>query len=305
MLHCEKISTHILRHYHKYVIFWSFALIFDLFILLYMIIYFLENLFDNASIKSSSILILFIHIIILCILIAVAIYNKDVLNGKRVALQNKMLLEQIDKNQCYQLQVREKAILLQKEEIEFKKHISNIDALMKNGRTTEIADYISLLNRNEFVDKINIFTGKAMLDIMFSEKQQKAIEYDICLKIDYQLNARIHHLSEYDMSILFSNLLDNALESAAQSKEKVVLCEVSKKTEYMDLIIVQNSCDEEPMIRKNMPISRENNESHGYGTKIVQRKVQLYKGNLFYEYDKQNKIFSAYILIPVQDANIV
>lgn len=265
-----------------------------------MSVYFLENLFQLSDITKSFVLFFAAHMVLLVILVLLAVYDRRILYEKRIAIQTEQAVEQIEQNQLYQMQLQEKAMLVRQEEVEFNKHIANIAKMTSEEKTEEIAAYISDLKSVSIENVVQHFTGKATLDLMFNEKLQIANTKQIKLEIDYQQNARVHCISEYDMTLLLSNLLDNALESAAYSKERKVSCEVFRKTQYMDLIVVQNSCDIAPSMRNGLPISDRLIEGHGYGTKLIQKKVAKYNGNLQYVYDAQNKQLSVTILLPIQ-----
>lgn len=299
MMQSDKFIDNILSNHQKYVMLWCIVLVVDLFMLLYMIVYFLDHLFQRIPIEWMSIAIFFAHMMLFCILIGLAVYDKRVIDKKQVALQSDRLLEELEKNQIYQLQLHEKIMLMQKEEAEFKNHIATITTLMQNGKTSEIANYIDTRNPASPVITIQKFTGKAMIDLMFAEKLQMAANDNIQLEIDYQPDVRVHDLSEYDMSILFSNLLDNALKSASLSEERTVSCEVRRKNAYMDLIVITNSCDNAPLMWQGLPISFRSEELHGYGTKIIQKKVEAYHGHLRYEYDEEKRKFFAYVLLSI------
>lgn len=296
----DRILNDILEHRQRYAVIWCVLVILNLFLLLYMSVYFLENLFQLSDITKSFVLFFAAHMVLLVILVLLAVYDRRVFYEKRLAMQKERALEQIEKNQVYQMQLQQKAMLVQQEEVEFNKHIANIATMTSEEKTEEIAAYINALKPVSIEKEVQRFTGNAILDLMFNEKLRIANRKQIELAIDYQPNAHVHCLSEYDMSLLLSNLLDNALESAEHSIERKVSCEVCRKTQYMDFIVVQNSCDTAPLMRNGLPISDRLMEGHGYGTKIIQRKVKQYNGNMLYAYDEQNKQFSVSILLPRQ-----
>lgn len=108
-------------------------------------------------------------------------------------------------------------------------------------------------------------------------------------------------ISSYDISSLFNNILDNAVEAAELSDEKSIFMEITNSMNSYHKIIVKNSCDFKPKSEKEKLITtKSNKEAHGFGTKSIHNVVKKYGGELHWEYDEEIKEFKLIILIPIE-----
>mgnify|MGYP002513846019 FL=1 len=113
------------------------------------------------------------------------------------------------------------------------------------------------------------------------------------------MSDNLKFINGYDISALFNNLLDNAVEAAAESSEKFIHIEITNSLSSYHKIIVINSCDIEPKSKKgNLITTKRNKDIHGFGTKSIRKTVKKYNGELHWEYDNANKQFKLVILFP-------
>lgn len=135
-------------------------------------------------------------------------------------------------------------------------------------------------------------TGNEFLDVIISDKIKKAHAENINIEcnIDFSSGSFIEPL---DISTIFGNILDNAIEAAKKVKneERNIFCK-AKKQRGMLVILVEN--DYSITSEKN---KKRNAQLHGYGLKNVHETVLRYGGE--YSIDKTANLFRISIIIPI------
>lgn len=179
-----------------------------------------------------------------------------------------------------------------------KKHYHNIYSMA--GDNDEIKNYIdSIVDDLDASNKIGKTSNK-LLDLIINK-------YDfVCVKNNLTFERQINYsgfgfIDGDDLTALFNNLLDNAVESATKSTERRVKFEIGK-INSMIVVDLSNSCDEEPSVDKNRLVSSKADKSvHGYGFKSITRSVKKYGGDIEFSYDNNEKMFNISIIFMNKD----
>lgn len=176
---------------------------------------------------------------------------------------------------------------------DIKNHLSNIYSLSDDSLKTKA--YIEgIVNDIDSANQIGKTKNK-LLDLIIKK-------YDfICHKKGITFEKNIHtsnldRISDSDLTAIFNNLLDNAVEAAQKSAKKHIVLNINN---FGDIIHVdfQNSCDEAPIVKNHNLISIKNDrKAHGYGYKSVSRTVKKYNGDIEWQYDGKERIFSVSII---------
>jgi sensor histidine kinase regulating citrate/malate metabolism len=107
-------------------------------------------------------------------------------------------------------------------------------------------------------------------------------------------------MSDMDVSALFGNMLDNAIESAEKQKDekkRLVGLYITQEKQFLK-IRTENYCDEEIKFKGGMPITTKRDKRiHGYGMKSMQKTVEKYGGSA--RASLENNWFELKILIPL------
>lgn len=178
---------------------------------------------------------------------------------------------------------------------DYKNHLSAINDMCDS---TDVKNYI-----NNMFNDINKYhriakTKNKFLDIILNKYtdmcEAAGILFDVNVSTD-----NLDFISNYDISSLFNNILDNAYEAALKSKQKNIYLEISRVLGAYHKIIVRNSSDFQPKTHNDKLIStKTDKESHGFGTKSIQQVVNKYHGELQWDYDDNKKEFKLIILFP-------
>lgn len=143
-------------------------------------------------------------------------------------------------------------------------------------------------------------TNNRILDLILSKYIDLCDDKKITFDIDI-ISNNLDLLNGNDISSLFNNLLDNAVEAAEKSKDKTISLQISTSISSYHKITIINSCDVPPNSKDGKLITTKRNQKvHGFGTKSINQTISKYNGEMQFEYDNTNKLFKIIILIPIE-----
>lgn len=180
---------------------------------------------------------------------------------------------------------------------------NNILTIAEMTDSPEIKEYI-----NSMVGEIKKYnqiakTKNRFLDVILSKytdiSENKGIRFEIDIMTD-----NLSFINTYDLSSLFNNILDNAVEAAETSKDSFISLTISNSLNAYHKITVINSCKTEPKSKDGKLVTtKSDSDAHGFGTKSIQKIVNKYNGELQWGFDEQNLEFKLVILFPERDIN--
>ncbi len=178
-----------------------------------------------------------------------------------------------------------------------KNHLSTIKNLNDNP---EVEMYISkMIERLAEYCKV-CHSGNHALDVVIDKYVTECDLNNIAFKFDIK-NNNLSQVEPYDLVAILGNLLDNALEAAEQSQDKMVSIETDFRNNF-SVIIVSNSCDKNPQLSNSeFPVTTKSNKRlHGFGLKSVRKTIKKYNGDIAFEYISKEKVFIVTIMIDEQ-----
>ncbi len=145
-------------------------------------------------------------------------------------------------------------------------------------------------------------TGNAVLDTVLTSKsmlcQSKGIELRSIVD-----GACLSFMNDMDISALFGNMLDNAIEceeKIPQPERRLIRLNVVREKQFVR-IRVENYCEEPISFHDGLPqTTKEDKTLHGYGMKSMQSTVRRYGGSLVTSLE--DDWFTVKILIPIPGA---
>lgn len=143
-------------------------------------------------------------------------------------------------------------------------------------------------------------TGNKALDALLYQKRKRAEENNIKWECDVQI-PKGYAVREFDLCVLFGNLLDNALEACGRMRggESCFINIQAKTVKKCFLMEVKNSVDMEEKYAEGLT-NKENLWEHGIGLMNVGDVVRGYNGVLHIESEKGTFVTS--ILLPLHGA---
>ena len=142
-----------------------------------------------------------------------------------------------------------------------------------------------------------------MLDLILS-KYERLCEIDnIRFSVDVK-TANLHYISDTDLTALMSNLLDNAVEAAHDSKDSFIDIVIFSKNSLFDGLIIRNRSKFPPKLSDGKLLTRKNNkEIHGLGLLSVQKILKKYSAIIDWSYQEETCMFQTEIAFPKKESN--
>lgn len=152
-------------------------------------------------------------IIVICNIFLVIIINSLIKNIKSKS-ELKSINDKLDMQYNYYLNIEESHIQVRKLYHDINNHLAN----MKQLQNEDINRYIESVDKELKGFQSRFDTGNRILDIILNDKSLKCNKYDIDLFCD--INFRFCDFVEMiDVSAIFANILDNAIEACQKAKE--------------------------------------------------------------------------------------
>ena len=142
-------------------------------------------------------------------------------------------------------------------------------------------------------------TGNKVLDTILSSKSYYCINKGITLTCVVD-GEKLNFIDNMDISVLFGNALDNAIESVEKVKDKekrLIHLSVDKKKNFLK-IHIENYYEDDIIFENGLPISTKDDKIfHGYGIKSIKSIVKKYGGSAIVE--AKSNWFELRVLIPI------
>lgn len=170
---------------------------------------------------------------------------------------------------------------------DYKHEISCIRNLIEQKEYDNAISYAdAALSKSNRAVQVYVNCRSSVLNAVINTKFSEAQSYDI--NTVCQIEADIPDHMEYNLSILLSNLLDNAIESCQNSKgDSVIDLSISKFMGYYQ-ILVKNTIPESVLrSNKSLKTRKKDRRNHGWGLKSVKDIVDSYDGMMDI-YEEQN-----------------
>lgn len=168
----------------------------------------------------------------------------------------------------------------------------------------EIISKESIEHLNQIEKEIKVYeaqnkTGNKILDTILTAKSIycQSNEIELTCVVD---GAAVCFMDVMDISTLFGNALDNAIESVKRitNKEKRLIHLMVKKQKDFVRIRVENCYNNELDFENGLPVTtKKDKKYHGYGLKSIQNTVKKYNGSV--TINTKENWFELRILIPV------
>lgn len=139
------------------------------------------------------------------------------------------------------------------------------------------------------------YTEDIILNAVLTERRKAARDAGIRYEIMLHPAADVSFIEDMDKIILFGNLLDNALEAAAQTDHGFVRARLFKRNEAITVFEVKNNFAAPPQKKGAEYSTTKTTPGHGYGLKNVREVAVAYGGNLLL--DEQEGKFCAVLML--------
>ncbi len=142
-------------------------------------------------------------------------------------------------------------------------------------------------------------TGNRVLDTILSAKQLQCQTQHIAMHCVAD-GSCLGFMDVMDLSALFGNALDNAIESAVQvpPEERLIELTVGERKGFV-VITVGNSCGQIPTFEGGLPqTSKDDSGYHGFGTRSIHDTAQKYGGSA--SFSAEDGWFELKVVLPIK-----
>lgn len=179
---------------------------------------------------------------------------------------------------------------------DIKNHLQSIKALASQTDTSDaILQYIDDLD----ISSRPIISSNNNLDLILNRYKMICREKQIPFDIDVH-NSNVDFLTLPEITALFCNLLDNALEATIKSSKPYIQLRIVKKKDLLVTVInLVNSCQDAPRQNRDgfLISSKENSKEHGFGLRSVHKIISSYNGIIHTYYNEKEQLFHTIITI--------
>lgn len=179
---------------------------------------------------------------------------------------------------------------------DIKKHLQSIMDLSSTDE--KITDYIGqLLTSSDLKERGHVCDNDLLNAIIF-RYDQRCKENNVSLLPDIRSGA-LSFLSDSDITSLFCNLLDNALEAACQVTDGYIELNIHKRqnTPFVLLTLI-NSCSRNPYSNNGIiTTTKEDKQLHGFGLKSINKIVKKYDGDIQMYFKAETQTFHTIITL--------
>ena len=250
-----------------------------------------NGLFSGSFVMDIFIIRTLVDLSGIAVLYAYHIQVKEVqIRFEKDALHN--IMEMQYKN--YQLS-KENIDMVNQKYHDLKHQINILKTQSYTGKSTS---YLEKMEREIRVYETQNKTGNEILDAVLTNKAMICQNKEIELKFIIDGEA-LSFMDDMDVSALFGNMLDNAIESAEKQQEKqkrLIWLYVTREKQFVR-IRTENYCDEKIHFKNGMPVTmKKDRRLHGYGMKSIKSTVEKYHGSVVAA--QENNWFELKILLP-------
>lgn len=180
---------------------------------------------------------------------------------------------------------------------DWQNHMLVLQKMLHEGDYTKAEEYFEGLSDKTGITIQKILTGNEMLDMLLCIKEEECGKGNIVVSMEGTLSG-LTALKPVDSSILFSNLLDNAIEANGKvEKDRFIRIKARTVNESIYLEMENPMAGELQYEGDQILTTKEDSETHGFGLKNVTEIVKKYQGQ--YHIEGKDNLFSIQIIFPV------
>lgn len=177
------------------------------------------------------------------------------------------------------------------------RHLNALQQLASNN--SDVGEYVNNIvkdfNINNPINYCNNYLVNLITHRYYEICQKKKIRFHINVR-----DTKIDFMSEPDITALIDNLLENAVESAASTDDKIIDFSICVKNDNLLVIKISNSCNKNPHQHNgNFITSKAKTSLHGIGLVSIKRVVNKYNGDIQMNFDEQTKRFESIIIFTI------
>lgn len=181
---------------------------------------------------------------------------------------------------------------------DMRKHLRSIRDLAGAADDLAVVQYVTELERSPALQNRVRICGNRLLDVILARYAEVCKEKDIRFSTDIRDKA-VDFLGQSDMTALFGNLVENAVEAAGGAPDAYIELICDLRAGDVLMVSLVNSCAAPPKAdgMGGFASTKEDPDGHGLGLKSIAEVVGKYDGTLRQYYDEGTALFHTVILI--------
>ena len=229
--------------------------------------------------------------ITLFIVLVILVYQKKEMK-RLMVLKDKCIREQTEQYKMAMNKERE----LRRFRHDYNAHMTAVSGLLANEEYDKLREYIKSMGY--FKEKFNLVnSGNIITDAVFNQYKELCdkdnIEFEISGKLPENFN-----MAETDLCVLFSNLMSNAYEAAAQCEKDSSIIRTQIRNNDDDVFIkLSNSVNGEVVFKNGLPVTdKPDRKNHGFGVENILEVVERNGGYVEWKQSDKGR-FTADIML--------
>lgn len=179
--------------------------------------------------------------------------------------------------------------------------IQTVYSLLVNGESQKSLEMVNELRKQyEHVEQL-VYCENSVLNIILVNKKAEAEKQGIEVQIRVRDYPKELPISDFDLSTVVCNMIDNAIRGCICSNQSHprMIVEIIRKNQYL-VIRILNSCIVSMNIENTDRIesTKSNSQTHGFGMAIIAGIVKRYKGD--FVVSAQNGLFTATAVMSIK-----
>ena len=182
---------------------------------------------------------------------------------------------------------------------DIKKHLQSISTLNDKMEHDKIKEYIHGLMQSSDLREVSRQCDHEMLNAILARYGHQCLNRHIAFHTDIR-SGIIDFIADTDITSLFCNLLDNAIEAAGRIPDSFIEISVCKREKTPFIVItVINSSRKNPFDEQNgkLATTKLNKRKHGFGIKSIRKTVAKYQGDMQMYYNQESLTFHTVITL--------
>ena len=244
--------------------------------------------------KIPHILIFFSLTIFILIFLIVFLYSKNTMFLREQEQKDKMQIAQLQQQFAYYQEKLKDEEKVRSVYHDMKNHLL---VLQRQINSPETAEMVEKLQSQGAMDEDYEHTGDDILAIILKEKSETAREKHIALSVTADLNG-VDFIEPLDVSTIFGNGLDNAIEASEKlpEEQRAILVKAGRVQNFFS-VLIENSCLQNREYTKQRT-TKSDDFLHGFGISNMRKAVEKYDGQLMTKCENGKFTLKILILIP-------
>ncbi|MGL4522399.1 MAG: sensor histidine kinase [Bacilli bacterium] len=291
MIFAYLVSIHVKTLRSDYTIprTYYFAIILVLFGTLYFFCISLET--ANLTMKD----VLFRGLILVYINLTMIITDEKIYTAFLLANEKQILEQQTIAYEQQAAIISQSTATIQSLQHDMKNHLYILQKMYEHKQTTEIQPYLTMLI-NEIDSDALCKTNNFIVDSIINFKLRQCQCPDVKLTLNIFVPEKLA-LPAYDINVILSNLLDNAITAMMKSEAKTLDLSISYRLGNLIILCDNSFIGNLNVHAGKLKTTKQNDKNHGLGLANIYKIVDKHSGQIHISYTKE--YFSTSIVIPL------